>query len=87
VEGTHGQLRARLTDRLRGDNADSLTHVDRRTTRKVAAVAGAAHAAVRVSQVSTERIFTSWMPLPRSSPHLLRRSSSAGRMITSPVAG
>jgi hypothetical protein len=55
VEGTHGQLRARLTDRLRGDNADSLTDVDRRTARQVAAVAGRTHAGL-VSQVSTERI-------------------------------
>jgi hypothetical protein len=44
VEGTHGQLRARLTDRLRGDDADSLTDVDRRAARKVAAVAGSADA-------------------------------------------
>ena len=44
VEGTHGQLGARLTDRLRGNNADSLTNVDRRTTRQITAIAGAAHA-------------------------------------------
>jgi hypothetical protein len=57
VEGTHGQLRARLTDRLRGDNADSFTDVDRRTTRKVTAVAGSADTGL-VSQVSTERMRT-----------------------------
>src|SRR5690606_21849561 len=39
VEGTHGQLGARLTDRLRGDNADSFTDVDRSTACKVTAVA------------------------------------------------
>jgi hypothetical protein len=44
VEGTHGQLRARLTDRLRGDDADSFTDVDRRAARKVTAVAGSADA-------------------------------------------
>ena len=39
VEGTHGQLRARLTDGLRGDNADRLTNVDAVTTSEIAAVA------------------------------------------------
>jgi hypothetical protein len=60
VEGTHGQLRARLTDRLRRNNADSLAEVDRRTTRQITAVARA-HTPKRVSQVSTERMRNSWM--------------------------
>jgi hypothetical protein len=61
VEGTHGQLGARLADRLRGDDADSLAHVDRRTACQVAAVAGRTDAGL-VSQVSTERILIIWMP-------------------------
>jgi hypothetical protein len=44
VEGTHGQLRARLADRLRGDDADRFADVDRRAAREVAAVALAADA-------------------------------------------
>ena len=46
MERTHRQLRAWLTDRLRGDNADSLTLVDRRTTGQIAAVALGADAAM-----------------------------------------
>ena len=42
VEGAHGELGARLADRLGGDDADRLAHVDRRATRQVAAVALAA---------------------------------------------
>src|SRR5262249_33101259 len=34
VERTHRELRSRLTDRLSGDNADSLTDLDRVTGRK-----------------------------------------------------
>ena len=44
VEGAHGELRARLADRLRGDDADRLAHVDRRAAREIAPVAGAADA-------------------------------------------
>src|SRR5690606_14523572 len=36
VEGTHGQLGTRLTNRLGGDNADCLTDVDLMTTRQSA---------------------------------------------------
>ena len=43
VEGAHGELRSRLADRLRRDDADRLAHVDRRSAREVAAVALAAH--------------------------------------------
>ncbi|KAF1069318.1 MAG: hypothetical protein GAK45_01131 [Pseudomonas citronellolis] len=39
VEGTHGQLGTRLTDRLGSDNADSLTDVYTVTTSQIAAVA------------------------------------------------
>jgi len=38
VEGTHGQLRARLSDRLGGDDADRLADVDVPRRRQVAAV-------------------------------------------------
>ena len=49
VERTHRQLRARLTDRLRGDDADSLADVDRRTASEVAAVALGANAVDRLA--------------------------------------
>jgi hypothetical protein len=39
VEGAHGELRARLADRLRGDDADRFADVDRRAAGQVAAVA------------------------------------------------
>src|SRR5690606_2584414 len=42
VEGAHGELGARLADRLRGDNANRLADIDRRSAREVAAVALAA---------------------------------------------
>jgi hypothetical protein len=57
VEGAHGQLGARLADRLGGDDADRFADVDRRAAGQIAPVAGAADA-VDASQVSTERIFT-----------------------------
>src|SRR5512143_1245759 len=44
VERTHGQLRARLADRLRRDDADRLAEVDHVTARQVAAVAADADA-------------------------------------------
>ena len=39
MEGTHGQLSARLTDGLRRNNTDSLTDVDPMTARQVTTVA------------------------------------------------
>ena len=42
VEGSHGQLRARLADRLRGDHANGLADIDTRAARQIAAVTGAA---------------------------------------------
>src|SRR5262249_58060042 len=44
VEGAHGQLRAGLADRLRGDDADRLAVVDRRAAGEIAPVALAADA-------------------------------------------
>ena len=44
VERAHGELGARLADRLRRDHADRLAHVDRRAAGEIAPVAGAAHA-------------------------------------------
>jgi hypothetical protein len=60
VEGTHGELGARFTDRLGRNNADSLAKVDRRTTGQITAVAAGTHPK-RVSQVSTERMRNSWI--------------------------
>ncbi len=48
VEGTHRQLRARLTDRLRRDHADRFADVHRRTAGEVAPVALAADAHARL---------------------------------------
>ena len=42
MEGAHGQLRARLADRLRRDDAHRLADVHRRAAREVTAVAMAA---------------------------------------------
>ena len=44
VEGPHGQLGARLADRLGGDDADGLAELDWRAGGQGAPVAGAAHA-------------------------------------------
>ena len=47
MERAHGQLCARLTDRLCGNNANSFTVVDRRSACKVTAIACATDAAAR----------------------------------------
>ena len=47
VEGPHRQLRARLADRLGGDDADRLADVDRRAAGEIAPVALAADALLR----------------------------------------
>ena len=44
VEGTHGELRAWLADRLSSDNTNGLAHVNRRAAGKIATIAGAANA-------------------------------------------
>ena len=49
VEGTHGQLRAGLADRLGGDDADRVADVDREAGRRSDAVTGAAHAGLGVA--------------------------------------
>ena len=49
VEGTHRQLRARLADRLRGNDAHRLADVDQRTTAQIAAVALRAQAVARIA--------------------------------------
>ena len=59
VEGAHGELGARLADRLRRDDADRLADVDGGAAGKIAPVARAAQTPFSVSQVSTERILTS----------------------------
>src|SRR5690606_36385600 len=50
VERTHRQLRARLTDRLRGDHADSLTDVDHDAASEITAVAQRADAAAGLAR-------------------------------------
>src|SRR5579875_590305 len=49
MEGAHRQLRARLADRLRRNDADGLADVDDRAARKIAAVALAAKADARLA--------------------------------------
>ena len=44
VERAHGELGARLADRLSGDDTNRFAHIDRRAAGKIAPVAGAAHA-------------------------------------------
>jgi hypothetical protein len=44
MEGAHGELGARLADRLGGDDANGLAHVDRRAAGKIAPVALGANA-------------------------------------------
>src|SRR3989442_13157253 len=49
AEGAHRQLRARLTDRLRGEDARRLAELDQLAGREVAAVAHAADACARLA--------------------------------------
>src|SRR5262245_44101833 len=49
VERPHGELRTRLPDRLGGDNAHRLAHIDRRAAREIAPVALAANARLGVA--------------------------------------
>ena len=49
MEGAHRELRARLADRLRRDDADRLAEVDHVPAREVAAVAADAHAPARLA--------------------------------------
>src|SRR5436190_7476675 len=47
MEGPHRQLRARLADRLGGDDADRLPDIDRGSAREITSVALAANALLR----------------------------------------
>jgi hypothetical protein len=58
VEGAHRELRARLADRLRGDDADRFADVDQAAAGQVAAVAAARRRRSVVAQVSGERTLT-----------------------------
>src|SRR4029079_18741354 len=49
MEGAHGELRPGLADRLRGDDTDSLSEIDRRTPGKIAPVAFAADSIPRLA--------------------------------------
>src|SRR5205085_4072822 len=49
VERAHGELRARLADRLGRDHADRLAHVDRSAAGKIAPIALTAHAIGRLA--------------------------------------
>src|ERR1019366_9727738 len=49
VERAHGELRAGLADRLRGDDTHCFAHVDRRATGKIAPVAVAADTGLRIA--------------------------------------
>src|SRR5690606_28611666 len=49
LEGTHGELRARLADGLGGDDAHRLAHVDQLAGGQGAAVAGRAHPQLRLA--------------------------------------
>ena len=49
VERAHGELRARLADRLRGDDAHRLAHIDRSAAGEIAPIALAAAAAGRLA--------------------------------------
>src|ERR1700691_5115006 len=49
MERTHGELGARLTDRLCGNDADGLAHIDRRGAGKIASITLGAHPAGRLT--------------------------------------
>ena len=49
VEGTHGELRAGLADRLRRDDADRLADIGKGAAREIAPVAEAAHAVFAIT--------------------------------------
>src|SRR5207342_1369824 len=49
MEGAHGQLRARFANRLRGDYADRLADINRRTACKIAAIATGTDAVARLA--------------------------------------
>ncbi len=59
VEGTHRELGARLADRLRRDDADRFTHIDRACRAQGRVRSRCRRRRWPISQVSTERIFTS----------------------------
>ncbi len=66
VERTHGELRARLADRLRGDDANGFTHVDRCTAGKVTTVADRANAGLNFAgqcRTDTDRLDTGLLDL------------------------
>ena len=85
VEGAQRELRARLADRLRGDDADRLAEVDHRHGGQVAAVAHPAEPALRLAGEHASGSSPSRCPSPRSRAPSPRRS--AGRLRPAASAG
>ena len=86
VERAHGELGARLADRLGGDDAHRHAHLDQLAGGQVAAVAEGADAAL-ASQVSTERMRTFSMPAACTSLAVSSVISSLALTMTSPPNG
>ena len=62
VEGTHRQLRARLADGLRRDDAHRVADLDELARRQIAPVAQPADAVRRAGTAATDRQYTCWTP-------------------------
>ena len=75
VEGPHRQLRARLADRLRGDDADRLADVDRRAAGEIAPVAGGADAADALADQRRADLHRLRRRSPRSARPSARRAA------------
>ena len=85
VERAQRELRARLADRLRGDDTDGFAQVDDVHRRQVAAVAHAAETALRLTGEDgadldrlDARLFDLRAPSPRRSADRLRRAACGG---------
>src|SRR5205807_1230808 len=66
VEGAHGELGARLADRLRRDDADRLAEIDRRAAGKIAPVALGADAVLGLAgehRTDADRLYAALLDL------------------------